>query len=237
MSDHNPKKVSDEMLMALADGELDSEQTASLAAQIKRDDALAERYAVFAGPVVALRAAFKQDDMPSRLIATAMTTPIESAGPEVGDASTVVSFRKRVVWPLALAASLAAGIGLGWGMKGVTGPTPTPDPSAIARAVSDIATGQSHEISGFGTARILGSFKTEQGLCRLIAVDTAKGTSGRFLACRTGSDWRLALSVSDSHDTAFTPASEAATEMVDIYLHAIDAGPALDAEAEARALR
>ncbi|MGM0740145.1 MAG: anti-sigma factor family protein [Pseudomonadota bacterium] len=237
MNDHIPENVSDEMLMALADGELDSEQAVSLAARIERDAALAERYAVFSRTADALRAAFQQGDMPNHLIAAAMTTPVEPVGPEVGEAATVVSFQQRVAWPLALAASLAVGIGLGWGMKGVTGPTPTPGPNAIARSVSDIATGHSYEISGFGTARVLGSFETEQGLCRLIAVDPTKGTNGRFLACRTGSDWRVALSVSDSHDTAFTPASEAATEMVDIYLHAIDAGPALDLQAELQALR
>lgn len=237
MSDPNEQSVSDEMLMALADDELDTEQAEALRARIENDSALSERYAVFTDTAHALRAAFAPDDVPDRLIATATTAPAGPRMPDSRDTGAVVPLRRRIVWPLALAASLLVGIGLGWGLKGPVGPVRTPDLADVARALSAVPTGQSQDVAGFGTARVLGSFETGQGLCRLIAVNRAGAAAGRFVACRDGSDWRVALSVTEGPESGFAPASQAATEVIDIYLDAIGAGPSLDAGAERRVLR
>ena len=59
----------------------------------------------------------------------------------------------------------------------------------------------------------------------------------RFLACRDASEWTVVLSVADGSRDGFSPANDAATEMLDLYLDTIGAGPALDASSEANALK
>ncbi|EDM71089.1 hypothetical protein RAZWK3B_16870 [Roseobacter sp. AzwK-3b] len=240
MTDRSEEIVSDDMLMALADGEMEDEQAIALRAMINRDRSLAERYAVFTGTAAALRAAYAQTTVPQRLIAAALTAPAGTDTPEIAAAKTgdtVVPFRRQIAWPLALAATLAAGIGIGWGLNMAGGPAGAPGLSHVAEAVSDVTTGEASDVAGFGEARVLGSFETEKGLCRLIAVEPTGDPAGRILACRDGADWQVALSVTVGAGRSFAPASDATTEMIDSYLHNIGAGPALSAEAEERALR
>ncbi|MCM2563635.1 hypothetical protein M8756_16040 [Lutimaribacter sp. EGI FJ00015] len=237
MSDPRENSVSDDMLMALADGELEPEQADALRARIENDPALAARYAVFTETANALRAAYTQDGVPDRLVKAVLATPAATDKPATKTANNILPVLPRVAWPLALAATLAAGVGLGWGLRSPDGPAGTPGLADVARTVSDVPTGQTYDVAGFGTARVLGTFDTEQGLCRLIAVSPASDPAGRFLACRKGGDWRIAISVTDGPDSGFTPASDVATEVIDDFLSAIGAGRALTVEAEASALR
>ncbi len=237
MNEHDGNGVEDEMLMALADGELDGAEAEALRRIIDSTPELAARYEVFAKTASVLRHAFAQDDVPARLIDTVRTAPTHDApGPEAGRIAR--PFTWHYGWPAALAASLVVGMGLGWGLRGDGDGLPTPpDLQAVAEAVSDLATGQVRDVAGFGQARVLGSFQTAQGLCRLIVAEPVQSQAARFVACRDMAEWRVAISVLDGTEGNFAPASAAATEVIDLYLDAIGAGPALSAQAEAEALR
>ncbi|MFX0544215.1 hypothetical protein ACEWPL_001545 [Roseovarius sp. S1116L3] len=70
MTEHEDGGVEDEMLMALADGELEGTETEALMRRIDLDPQLAARYAAFVQTPEALRAAFVQGDVPAHLINT-----------------------------------------------------------------------------------------------------------------------------------------------------------------------
>jgi hypothetical protein len=233
MTERNNEEVSDEMLMALADGELDSAQAAALRARIARDPELAQRLAVFTETAAALRAAFAQGEVPPRLIAAVEAAEVDRQ-PE--DRKVVAFPSRSTLWPMALAASLALGVGLGWGLKGTNAPMSAPSLAEVAQAVSGVPTGETAEVARLGAARVLGSFETERGLCRLIAVEPDEGGRGRFVACRDVEGWDVALSLSDGSTAGYAPASAMGTEMIDLYLDAVGAGAALDAETEAAML-
>lgn len=109
----DPNDESDEMLMALADGELDDITAERLWRRIETDSALAGRFALFADTRHGLQAAFPPEPVPDRLIATIM------AG---APAPVVVPFRRRLAArPLAgwaMAASLVLAVGLGGFLAG-----------------------------------------------------------------------------------------------------------------------
>lgn len=237
MNTPDQESVSDEMLMALADDELDNVTAEGIRARIDQNPDLAARYAVFAETSMTLRAAFAQGDVPERLVAAVRTAPIGEGRLHGQNGPSVVPLRRRAAWPLALAASLAIGVGFGWLLQGELGPTAPMSLDEAAKALSDVPTGQAREVTGFGSARVLGSFETEHGLCRLISVQPSQSAPGRFLACRDGSEWTVALSVADGPRQGFSPASDVATEMLDMYLDTIGAGPALDAQSETDALK
>lgn len=239
MTDGHTEEVRDEMLMALADGELDDTQAAALRARIAADPELAARHAVFSETAVALRAAFAQDAVPAHLVDAVERAPM---GRDPNDGNVVPVRARAAAWPLALAASLALGIGLGWGLKGADAPDAGPSLAEVAQAVSGVPTGGSADVASLGAARVLGSFETQRGLCRLIAVTPVQGDHARFVACRDagGPDatgWDVALSVADGQDDGYSPAADTATLMIDLYLDAVGAGPALDAAQEAEALQ
>ena len=229
MTSRETEHVSDEMLMALADGELDDMQASALRARVERDPDLAARYAIFSETATALQAAFAQDEIPERLI-EAINAP---HGQDSPDETNVVPLRRRVLaWPVALAAALSIGIGLGWSLKGGNTPDAATGLNDVAQLLSDTPTGATLDIEDMGPARVLGSFETDRGLCRVIVVESADTVSNRLVACRDSAGWAVALSVSAPTGDGYTPASAAGTEMIDHYLDSIGAGPALDPQTE-----
>jgi hypothetical protein len=243
------QETSDEMLMALADGELPDPEAAALHARIAADPALADRYAVFAGTRAALRAAFPPEPVPASLIAGIMAAPVsqsEDAAPPSRAEGKVVAFPQRLrrLAPMALAASLVLAVGLGGYLGGAAfGPrAPVSLAAAAVASLSDAVTGQDVGLRGGAQARVLGSYMTDAGLCRLVGVETLDGTQERVLACRpddpvqrAGGEWQVLLEVAMSigHGT-FLPASAGAETLVDDLLDRLGAGPALT-EAEERA--
>ena len=243
---HNPESnVSDDMLMALADGELTGPDASRLLARIKASPELSARYALFTATAEALRDAVDPGPVPDHLIATVLTTPMGAA-----DATNVTPLRRkaagaagptpgpmRMVWPMALAASLALAVGIGGFVTGRSlAPAPTGLQSA-ATALTGTATGGSTMLADGSTARVLGSFDTDLGLCRLIAVDGVDGHADRAIVCRSENDgWRTALAVTEGRSGMFLPASDMAVGLIDDFLDGIGAGTLMTAEDEARAL-
>ena len=251
MSEHFGDDKEDEMLMALADGELDGPEAERLMARIERDPALAERYAMFTRTAEALREALTPGDVPPHLVAMVRNAPADTAPGALPEAprGTILPFPGRATWPAALAASLLLGLGIGWGLGGPGGterggtPVTAMGLPSVADLMSDVPTGGSRDLAGTGTARVIGSFETGRGFCRLIATAPGPATEAtsdaapaqRFVACREGAEWQVAISVVEGG--GYAPASAAASQTIDLYLDAIGAGPALTPEAEAGLMR
>lgn len=230
--------VSDEMLMALADGELPEDQANALRARVERDPALAARYAVFAETRSLLGAAMHPGPVPDHLVQTILTAPADEEPSPV-----VVPFaaRRSMVAPLlgtALAASLALLVGLAGfelGRRAVPGPAPG-DTLAAVHAVSLTPTGVTVALADGGSARALGSFDTDAGLCRAIIAERPGGGGERIVACQSDGAWRVMLSVASATGTSFATASDHAVEVVDGMLDLLGAGAALTPEEESQRL-
>jgi len=240
------QEVSDAMLMALADGELPHDEASALKARVAGDPVLAERYAVFAETRSALKAAYAANPVPDRLVRAILSAPL--AAPEAAADFTrrgVLRFRPGArrsasLWPVALAASLALAVGIGGFLAGQVR-APGADgvvagPQAAAMALAGALTGATADLGGGRSARVLASFDTDLGLCRLIALEGSGGASERTLACREDAAWQVVLSVVSGGGEAFLPASDLAVATVDSFLDNIGAGPVLDPDEEARAL-
>lgn len=235
------RNESDEMLMALADGELTGPDADRLRDRIAADPELAARYALFTRSAAALRQAMATGPVPDHLIAAVLTAPTGADSPD-SDRITPLRPRspspaRRLVWPLALAASLVLALGIGTYL-GQSGSLPSgTTPAQAAAALTGTATGGFVTLEDGSTARALSSFDTDLGLCRLIALDSSTGQSDRALVCQHNSaEWQTALVVSAGDRDAFSLASDRAVEMVDHFLDSIGAGAPLTSEEEARAL-
>ena len=240
-------EVSDDMLMALADGELTGPDASKLLARIKANPDLAARYAVFTATADALRQAMDPGPVPDHLISTVLTAPTGADTAAATPGATVIPLRRKgpvaraMGWPMALAASVTLAAGIGGFLAGQsTAPGATGSIDMAAAALSSAATGDVVTLADGSTARALGSFTTDLGLCRMIAVDGSDMHRDRAIVCRddtgTTTGWRTALSVTEGGTSQFLPASDVAVEMIDTFLDVIGAGPALTASEEAQAL-
>lgn len=231
--------VSDEMLMALADGELPEEQANALHARVERDPALAARYAVFAGTRSLLGSALHPGPVPDHLVHAILTAP---AGEEPSPVVVPFMARRRRVAPVlgaALAASLALVVGLAGfelGRRAVPGLAPG-DPLAAVQAVSLTPTGVTVALADGGSARALGSFDTDAGLCRAIIAERSGGRGERIVACQSDGAWNVMLSVAAANGGRFATASDHAVELIDDMLDLLGAGAALTPEEESQRLR
>jgi hypothetical protein len=224
----DPNDESDEMLMALADGELDETTAERLWQRIETDPALADRFALFADTRHGLQAAYPPEPVPNRLIATVM------AGTPASD-PVVVPFRRRLsarpmaAW--AMAASLVLAVGLGGFLAGRATPPAGATLQQAAAALAQVPTGGDAALPGGAVARALASYDTDLGLCRLI-----EAGAERALMCRDQGGWSVALAVPGAGQDAYLPASDLGTGLIDAALDDVGAGPALDPAAEAAAL-
>lgn len=244
MTHETDMNVSDEMLMALADGELTGPDASKLMARIKANPDLAARYALFTDTAEALRQAMDPGPVPDALISTVLTAPTGLAPTQAAQAAPVTPLRRKdraaarsMVWPMALAASLALAVGVGGFL---TGRSLAPAPAGLGTAAAALAgtpTGGSVTLADGSMARALGSFATDLGLCRLIVLDGADGHADRAVVCQAeDSAWRTALSVTEGGAGMFLPASDMAVGVIDEFLDGIGAGAAMTPEAEAQAL-
>ncbi|WP_112313199.1 anti-sigma factor family protein [Pseudogemmobacter bohemicus] len=240
-------EVTDEMLMALADGELDPAMVGQLNALVAADPELQRRLAVFTGTARLLRAAMAPGPVPDRLVRAIVEAPADGSMQRPGPvAGNVVPLAPRRRWAagIGLAAAMAA---LAFGMGGyMLGRTAGEDAPLAARltdaseaAWATLATGEEVVLPGGARLRMLGSYETDQGLCRMGSTDGAAASGAvqeREIRCLDGADWRLALRAEVPAGQGFQPASDLLSGMADHWLDGAGAGPALDAGAEQEAL-
>jgi hypothetical protein len=230
---------SDEMLMALADDQIVGPEAEALHRRIMADPALVARFAVFVESRAALEAAFAPGETPQSL-----TNAIRSASPGEPPSAdrVVVPFRLRLtrLVPTAIATSLLIAVGVGGFLAGRTlGPISVPvAPGALAAAdLGSSGTGAETILSGGGIARVLGTYMTDQGLCRLINLELSEKYTERAVVCRDVSrNWVVVAAVTVGQGESFIPASDTATVLIDQVLDDLGAGPALTPEQEAAAL-
>lgn len=232
---------SDEMLMALADNELRPEEAAILRARIAASPALEARYAIFTESRAALEKAFASDDpLPEALLRTVETAPLGTPR----QTAEVVPLRQRAAapafaWPKALAAGLLVAVGLGGVLAGrQLAPGGLADPAQIAAAnLGTALTGTDVALPQGAMARVMGSYQTDAGLCRLIEIRLPQSGVERAVVCRAeGSDWAVVAAVAGASNGTYVSASDTATRLIDEVLDELGAGPALDPAAEAAAI-
>ncbi len=217
-----PDEVSDDMLMALADGELNPTEADHLHRLIAGDPALAARYHDFTATRRLLQEAYPLEPVPDRLRDAVMADRDPN----------VVPFRRTVApktgWGMALAASLVLALGGFVAGRGIG-----PDQVDLAVATAALPTGAETVLPDGSTARVLASYDTSIGLCRLIGQDAM-----RHVICRDpqAGGWVTALSVDGGSADNFMPASDLSVAVIDGLLDSIGAGPSLDPVAERAAL-
>jgi hypothetical protein len=234
-------KYSDDVLMAYADGELDTATRAEIERAIARDPGLAravERHRAMAARIRGAYAGVLDEPVPERLAALAA----QSRAAPVADLATKRSQRlgDTARWRLpqwaALAATVVAAVFVG--LLVLRGPSPPYEEVGgmrVARGtLAEALTTELASRPGASGVSIGISFRDRAGAyCRTFHLQQDDPVAG--LACRSGEDWQLRV-------LAEAPAQDgelrAAEAMPLAVLQAVDAaidGEPLDAAAEAAA--
>ena len=226
--------ISDETLMAYADGELDAATRASVEAAMLEDPEMAKRVARHRALREAMQGAFSgvlKEPVPERLIAAARgqnTAPKGAVVDLAREAARRKTFPGPQRWqPAALAASLVLGLGLGFlawhGSGALIQPTSGGGLVAKAALAEALSTQLSDDRSPARIAMAGLSFRSKSGdYCRTFSLTGADASSG--LACREGNDWKIkALAASPS----------AATNSANFRTAASEDSPAIRAAVEA----
>jgi hypothetical protein len=196
--------ISEETLMAYADGELDAATRASVEAAMREDPEIGKRVAHHRALREAMRGAFSgvlEEPVPDRLIAAARGQTAAPAG-SVVDLSLArkaarqgASAATRRWQPAAMAASLLLGLGLGflaWHGSGGAMIQPGAGGRLVASAaLAEALTTQLSDDRPAGRVVVAGlSFRNKLGdYCRTFYLTGSDAGSG--LACREGTDWRI----------------------------------------------
>ncbi|MGD9966028.1 MAG: zf-HC2 domain-containing protein [Hyphomonadaceae bacterium] len=222
--------ISDEKLMAYADGELDPAERAEIEAAIAADENARTKVAMHQDMRARLAAAFDgalDEPVPQQLIA--------AAAPRAADVVNLAE-RRAAKWSMrewsAMAASIAAGLLIGVGVMNTQAPLiAATDTGLAARGALTQALNTQLASDQAGAVRIGLSFRTREGrYCRTFQL-TRGETAG--LACRSESGWDVAMT-SHSVGGGEVRTAGASAEI----LAAVDemiAGEPLDAAGEAAA--
>lgn len=195
--------ISDETLMAYADGELDVAARASVEAAMQEDPEISKRIARHRALRDTLRGAFSavlDEPVPDRLTAAARgrTTAPSSAVADLSLAREAARRKRSAAprrWqPAAMAASLLLGLGLGFlawhGPRALIQPGSGGGLVAGAALAAALSTQLSDDRAADRVALAGLSFRNKTGTyCRTFSLTGNAATSG--LACREGTDWRI----------------------------------------------
>ncbi|MDH2325832.1 hypothetical protein QCN27_03015 [Cereibacter sp. SYSU M97828] len=205
--------ITDETLMAFADGELAEPEASELAQRIAADPDLAARVAMFRQT----RDMFAK--MPADPVPDALADRIRAMA-EPPALSNVVPMRRRVpLWQLPAAAAVALAVGLGAGLSLV------PSGGTDLAVLDSLPSGEARDgVTAVATFRIASG-----DLCREFE---AGGMIS--VACRTDDGWQTRLAVATGGE-GYAPVS--GVEALDAWLAGVEAGDPLDPEAEASVLR
>jgi hypothetical protein len=222
-------KVSDEMLMALADGELDADTARGMRKAIDADPELQRRLRIFERTRADAKAAFADvldEPVPASLLAT-----LRPKRSRLRDWLGGPSLAWRTAGGLGLAAAgfLAALVFIDRPLPGLL------DGDTALAALLESAPGGETEPWREGSFQVTGSYVVADGICRsFVAVPSEAASGWRGVACRRDGAWTVDLAVAEPAGS-FTTASDRATEAVDSFLDQVGAGASLDLEAEERA--
>lgn len=244
--------LSDEVLMAFADGELDEQMVASVELAIASDPAIAGRVAGFLRSRRLVRSAFPEEtaaDVSPALRAGVQALidrfepPARQAAPSRLGATLRAPFTRQRPRVMALAASIA---GLALAVSGyMVGRQHSPlsgaagaiahlaDPQ-VEQILSGVRSGQEQDLP-FGSMRVISTFRVANGaLCREFRLQTAPGALGG-VACHDGA-WRITFAVAETTpQDGYVPSDSSSP--LETYLQNAGAGEPLVEAAEIEALR
>jgi hypothetical protein len=243
-------EITDEMLVAFADGEADEALAERIETALEADEALAKRLEVFVTTRTVLKRSFDhvaREPVPEKLMQFVMSNG-RMAGDDAAKPAVSPALRRAASrwgqgqsWSMAAAFALAVGIGgyfMGTLQRGgapVNGSfaalagaepvlaeklTSTPDGATIAFKMADRT----------GEIALRESFRTRQGYCRTFGV-TDGATKLGGVACRTEQGWRTEVATAEGESIGgYAPASGMA-KAVEAFLDAAEAEDPLAAEA------
>lgn len=226
MNDKMSDGVSDEMLMAFVDGELEAQAFEEVARAIAADPVLAERADAFRNSRLAARQAFgpvMAEPVPERLLEAIMQ---RHAGEHAAAGRPGLL---RSALPLAASVALAAGLG-GYLLGQAAAPETAPllGGPALAHAVGSTPAGEQRMVRIAGRdvgVTSLADYAVDGGICRTFEAVSAASEAARGIGCRFGETWHVDVAVA-MPDGDFTPASSGSTASLDAYLDALGArGP------------
>ena len=194
--------ISDEMLMAYADGELDAASRARVEAAMQEDPEIGKRVARHRALRETMQGAFSSvlnEPVPERLIQAArgQTAAPKSAVVDLSAAREAARRKNSAAlrWqPAAIAASLLLGLGLGFlawhGSGGLIQPGAGGGLVASAALAEALSTQLSDDRSQVSVAVAGLSFRDKSGeYCRTFSLTGSAASLG--LACREGTDWKI----------------------------------------------
>lgn len=229
-------RVTDEELVAYADGALAPEAAERVRAAVAADPALAARLAALRESGRVLREAFApiaEEPVPARLVAAVLAADAASAA-----APPVPANAPRRWWPAAAAAAVAFVVGLGSGMvlapRDARGPIAVgPAPAALARVLEAVPSGEEAQAEGL-SVRPVATHATPGGPCRAVVV-AGGAMRAQALACRADDGWMVRAVLALPSGEGFTPAS-AEHPALAALLAGLGASEALDEAAERAAI-
>jgi hypothetical protein len=246
--------LTDETLMAFADGEVDAETRAVIESAMREDPEVRSRVERHRALREAVQGAFSSvldEPVPDRLIAAARGQGVAAEGKVVDllrraavRAPVETSLGSRRWQPAALAASLLMGLGLGYLASHDSNALVKSSSSGglIASAALDEAL--SNQLSAdraAGSVATTGiSFRSKAGdYCRTFSLSGAELSSG--LACREGNGWKIKVLAQSSHPAGdpsnFRQAGSADSPAVRAAVEESIAGEPLDQAGEIAARR
>jgi hypothetical protein len=241
--------LSDEILMAFADGELEEPTAAAVARAMADDATVAKRIMDFQQSRRLSRSAFSMALTPDvtpelRAAVLAQVKSYEAAGEskapsDIKPLQNEWFRRKRPFMQMALAASVAAialalGYFMGWqGRPGPDGLIAQLESPLIRHELNSSASGKDVELP-FGRMRVISTYRLPNGsLCREFRLQSST-ESAEAVACRNG-EWNATFAMASAVNNAeYTPSGGG--DPVVAYLQSIGAVQPLVDEAEARAL-
>ena len=230
-------KYSDEILMAYADGELDTDQRAEIAAAIASDLELAravERHRALAARVRAGYEGIASEPIPDRLsalLAQGQPTTVTDLAARREERATTRHRWGTAQWVLAASVVVALFVGV-LVLHEPSAPYASVDGRLIARGMLDRAlTTELAALPGESDVNIGISFRDREGrFCRTFHLQQEKPVAG--LACFGDAQWELAvLADAPAQETGMRTASAMPLEVLQAVDAAIDGEP-LDAAAE-----
>ena len=244
--------ITDEMLMAYADGQLAAAEASEVERALAEDESLAARVAMMADARMAVKRSFgTAAPVPEALEARVRAmVDADAARRQAPVAANVVDLasRRRVVpfWQLPLAAGLALAVGAGsvWlasqqggGKAGGLQVAELTDPAIIA-ALGTLPSGDVVDLGNGMRLAAVSTFRDEADqLCREFEHGRPDGDTVVAVACRDDAAWdvRFAIAAGTPDSDSYAPASS--LETLDAFLVVTGAGAPLSAEDEAAALQ
>jgi hypothetical protein len=235
----------DTVLMAYADGALEPDEAARVAAALDTDPEVAARIAKFreTGALLSALGAAR----PLEPLSDDMARKVDRTLDEAREVGKVVALYPRgTAWrPAVFAASVALVVGAVGGIVAtVSLNEPGPAASSLALlgtpgiedALNRLPAGSRGAV-GMGEVEIIASFLTEDGaFCREFEFDRSSGETIVSVACQYNGSWtaRFAVATGGPEGAGYAPAS--ALDTLDAFLGSIGARPPLSAEEEAARL-